>query len=202
MIDVPRAAGTFQGQQEQLTVLLWSSPWPVTPGYWRTQTSVWLLGADWFLNNAVSLAAAWHWPRGLSPETCPRALQSEAMTGFSQLRVNSVARYTHTADCVIEVTGWVANLTWENSSSVEQELNFAKVLLSNWSLTRCFTVNSFTTVLRNPRKRALLWEKCILCSWITIWQCWRLRAFCWKCTFGLEWLVSLKWVPEYFGFLL
>lgn len=165
-------------------------------GYWRTQTSVWLLGADWFLNNAVSLAATWHWPKGLSPETCLRGLQPEAMTGFSQLRVNSALRYTHTVNCVTEVTGWVVKLTWEKSSTVEQEQKFTKLLLSSWSLTRCFMINSFTTLLGNSRKHPLLWEKCILCSWITIWQCWHLRVFFWKYTFGLEWLVSLKWVPE------
>lgn len=57
-------------------------------------------------------------------------------------------------------------------------------------------INSSTTLLGNSRKHPLLWEKCILCYWITTWQCWHLRAFFWKCTFGSEWLVSLKWALE------
>lgn len=95
---------TFQGQLEQLTGLPWTSPWPVTPGDWKTHTSVWLLGADCFLKNAVLLAATWHWPRGLSPDICLRGLQLEATTNFSQLYVNSSPRYIDTI--------WLCN--WDN----------------------------------------------------------------------------------------
>lgn len=78
------------------------------------------------------------------------------MAGFSQLHVNLALRYTHTVDCVMMVTGLIVKLTWEQSSTVEQEQKFAKLLLSKQSLTKYFMINSFTTLLGNSRKHRLL----------------------------------------------
>lgn len=166
----------FQGQLEHLTVLFWSSPWPVSHKYQRTQTSVWLLGADWFLINDGST--------GTGPEVWDlRGLQLDAMTGFSQSCVNVVLRYTQTADVVVEVTGWVVKLLgktalqWKKSRNLQNYCFLTGILLM-------FHDRFIHIVLKMSRKDPLLCEKCILCSWITIWQCWLLRVFFQKCTFS------------------
>lgn len=121
---------------------------------------------------------------GTGPEVWDlRGLQLDAMTGFSQSCVNVVLRYTQTADVVVEVTGWVVKLLgktalqWKKSRNLQNYCFLTGILLM-------FHDRFIHIVLKMSRKDPLLCEKCILCSWITIWQCWLLRVFFQKCTFS------------------
>lgn len=117
---------TFQAQLEHLTVLFWSSPWTVSPEYWMTQTSVWPLGADWFLSNEVLIEA-----QALRPQMPAAGCNDTFFPNY--MWTCTYVQYTLQSDNWCST--WGNRLGYKNSSTVEEEQKFAKLLLSDWNIT-------------------------------------------------------------------